>query len=800
MDEMPRYTSVKLSIFDRVEWDGGVFRVRPSKDGRSYIFTEVHGAGQIEKFSYAQIARLVRNRAIVIRKGYYTEEELDKRKKKLLDPDIIPEHVRFRARMITKFLEEQKQGLRSRSDESILEFYDDYMEEFEKHLPKARGGNKKVVIETHHPCTPRHFMRLVKIFEDGSYSSFSLMYGGDPSEKTSRKSTLSARTNAYIDAEARKLATSKRTEIATRWQLMTIENSHSADPVVLPDIRTFYRRVAKIKKMLIHLGQLGAEATRNEFELSKTANRQYHPLERIEMDEDKLDIILLLKKTRLWNVLHPDVQKRLEVQKDRFWASVAIDAGTRSILALRLLDGDPNGRSGVATLHMAVMPKDHIAEAAGTENKWIQFGIPQEVATDHGAAYLDTEFHDTVLALSGSHLMPPTGNPKLRGRIERFFRTGKKWLRLFTGQTFSNPLVRANYDSVANASMEFEEFARCLIRLIVDVYHITPHDGLGGQKPIDAWAKMTKARPVDTLTDPEKEGMIFGFRAGKRKISRSGVVCLGIPYYDDTIQHLYNEFKNQEVVIRANPYNLGLLGVRSVRDDAFHFVKAAVPAFDGVSAIEWAATKRLLNESYSQYDIEDEAIIGRALTQIQGTAKFSEDKLNVSGHVVTEDDYDYFEREYFAGYVAGRRSMPDYAPDPERLIVDELPSETHGAEDGEDTTRPALPDVTEAEAGDDDDVSTSLGPSEGTFDPGVFARRRAEDGVAAPLSIPPPKPSPKPREEKDKPVREVTISELLRGTTDLLPKSSEDKQRTAGRVRTFKSDWEDEEDDDPIQD
>jgi putative transposase len=547
--------------------------------------------------------------------------------------------------------------------------------------------------------------------------------------------------------------------------------------------------------MLIDLGRFGSEATRNEYELSKTANRKYHPLERIEMDEDKLDIMLLLQKTRLWNVLHEDVQKRVELLKDRFWASVAIDCGTRSILALRLLDRDPNGRSGVATLHMAVMPKDNIAEAAGTENSWIQFGIPQEVATDHGAAYLDDEFHESVLNLCGSHLMPPTGNPKLRGRIERFFKTGKKWLRLFTGQTFSNPLVRGNYDSNANASMDFEEFARCLVRLIVDVYHVTPHRGLGGQKPIDAWATMTQSRPVDTLTDPEREGLIFGFRAGVRKISRSGVVCLGIPYYSDLVQHLYSEFKNQEIVIKANPYNLGLLGFRSVGDDAFHWVKAAVKGFDGVSAIEWVATKRLLNESYSQHNIEDEAVINKALTQIVSTAKFSEDKLKVSRHVVTKDDYDYFEKEFFAGYVAGNRAMPDYAPNPEHFLIDGI-SSSYEAEMSDEETPQRGRNAAQVDHGDDDDdlVADVIGPSEGTFDPSDFARRRAEDGVTAPLSAPrPPKPT-KPRKNKEKPTREVTVSDLVRGgTPELLPSRPDDKPRTAGRARTFKSDWDDEE-------
>ncbi|AFL52367.1 putative transposase [Sinorhizobium fredii] len=786
MDDAKPFTAARLSVVDRVEMNGGAFRVRPSQNRKGYVFTEIGAAGPEEFYTYAEIARFIRRRAIVIKRNYYSEEEAIKRKKKLIDPAIIPEHIMYRARMITRFLEEEKAGRRSRSDESILDFYDDYAAEYEKHIPAPRGGRKKVVIETHHLCTPRHFMRLVNRFEEGYRSPLSLMYGGDPGDVSPPRRKLSDRTNQLLDAEARKLATAKRIDIALHWQLLEATNEASDDPVPLPHIRTFYRRVAEQKRMLIDLGQFGEEVTRDKHELSKTANRKFRPLERIEMDEDKLDIIALLKGTRLWNVISPEIQEKIFLLKDRFWASMAIDCGTRSILALRLLDSDPNGRSGVATLHMAVMPKDNFAEAAGTESDWVQFGIPEEVATDHGGAYLDAEFHAAVLALCGSHLMPPTGTPRLRGRIERFFKTNKRWLRLFTGQTFSNPIARGAYDSTTNASMDFEELGRCLVRLIVDAYHLMKHKGLGGQKPIDAWGRLTRDHPVLTLDDPEREGLIFGLNAGKRKISRSGIVCLGIPYYSAEVQALFAYYKNKEVIIRVNPYNLGLLGFRTVADDGFFWVKAAVPGFDGVSAIEWVATKRLLDEAYSQHDIQDLKTISQALTQVMNTAKFSEDRHNVASHVVTKEDYDNFEKQVFNGYVVGNRSIPDYDPDPELFLIDNLPqSGNSGADDAAELL---------IEADDEDNGgSNTLGPSVGQFDPNEFARRREQDGVAPPLATPPTPKETKARPKKEEPQRQTTVTDLLRGTHEVLPRKAKEKGRTAGRLRTFKSDWSDEE-------
>ncbi|WP_077961246.1 hypothetical protein [Ensifer adhaerens] len=778
------FTTARLRIVDRVEMNGAAFRVHPSKNGLGFIFTEIGGAGAVDYLKNSEIAKFIRRRAMVIRRNYYSEEEAVSRQKQSLDPDIVPKHIMYRARMLTKFLEEWEAGLRSKTEESVLEFYEDYSSSYEAQLPEPRAGQKKVQVETHHFGSPGHFLRLVRRFEQGNRSPFCLMYGGDPSDADPPRRRLPEPVNQYLDSEARKLATAKKADIALHWKLMVKDNEDSANPLDLPDIRTFYRRVAEQKRMLIDLGHNGAEATRDKYELSKTANRKFRPLERIEMDEDKLDIIALLKGTRLWNVIAPAVQER--IKKQRFWGSMAIDCATRSILALRLLDSDPKGRSAVETLHMAVMPKDDFAKAAGAEASWIQFGIPEEVATDHGAGYLDDEFHECVVALCGSHLMPPTGTPRLRGRIERFFKTGKSWLRLFSGQTFSNPIARGAYDSEANASMDFEELARCLVRLIVDAYHLTKHRGLANQKPIDAWSQMTRDRPVDVLADPDKEGMIFGFRAGTRAISRSGIVCLGVPYWDGRLQAIIAQYEKAEVHIRVNPYNLESIGFRMAGDDRVFWIKAAVPGFEGVSAIEWAATKRRLDEAYSQHDIEDAKIIAKAFKDVMAIAKVSEDRHNVASHVVTKDDYDRLEDQVFNGYVAGGRTRPDYAPEPEMFLLDNLPHD--GVTSIEDESDDINKDVSVAE-----EPASILSPPEGEFDPGRFARLREQEGVAHPRVTPAPAEEKKPRRKKnEEPYLPATISDLMRGAP-AAPKDEKPKGRIAGRPPAFKSDWSSEE-------
>ncbi len=792
-----QFTTVGLTPLDRIEMNGGVFRAYPAANGDGYVFEEIGGAQTTDEMTDYEIFKFVERGAMFVHRGYYAHQEIKKRRERSLDPDIIPKHIMYRARMLTKFLEEWESGRRSKTVDSVREFINEYQATYEALLPEPRGGQPKVIVETHHLGTPDNFIRLVRRFEKGGRSPFCLMYGGSPAHKAPRKRRLPEETNRFLDAEARKLASHKRPDIAAHWSAMVKDNADSPNPVFLPEkSRTFYRRVAEQKRMLIEFGHLGKAATRDKYELSKTANRKYLPLDRIEMDEDRFDIIAMLKGTRLWNVISEEIQEK--IVKQRFWASIAIDCATRSILALRFLDTDPKGRSAIETLHMAVMPKEEYARAAGTKAPWIQFGIPREVATDHGAAYLDDDFHECVVALCASHLMPPAETPRLRGRIERFFRTEKGWLKLFSGQTFSNPIVRGDYDSVANASMDFEELARCLVRLIVDAYHLTKHRGLGNQKPIDAWSQMTRDRPVEALLNPAKEGMIFGFRVGTRSITRHGVVCLGIPYYHSELQRIVAHYDKAYVHVRANPYDLGAIGFRLEGDTKVFWIKAAVPGFEKVTAIEWAAIKKRLDEAYSHHDIEDAEIVAQAKKDVMSIAKIAEDKHGVGSHIVTSQDYENLEKNVIREYVVGGRTRPDFSTteaDIETFLIDGLDhSETVFTIDHDDGDQlhGEEPEGGSNADGAGRETADPLMPGSGEYDPDRFARRRAQDGVDDPLKTPAPKKETKQRVKKEEPYRIPTVSDLMRGTP-AEPKSETSTKRQAGRVPKFKAYGSDEE-------
>lgn len=73
----------------------------------------------------------------------------------------------------------------------------------------------------------------------------------------------------------------------------------------------------------------------------------------------------------------------------------------------------------------------------------------------------------------------------MRGMIERLFRTAI--MSLFShlsGRVFSNVFERGDHPSEERACLTTEQLGYAIVRWVVDIYHNTPHEGLGGLTPL----------------------------------------------------------------------------------------------------------------------------------------------------------------------------------------------------------------------------------------------------------------------------------------------------------------------------
>lgn len=750
--EIP-FTTFKFEEVDRVRIHGVYYRVRRREDDLGYRFTEIGGKGDVLSLVHFHISSMVAARTLSVERKWFADEDADAKAGQALDPGDLPEYAVSRFLMVTKFLEGWREGRWPKTAAGAIAFYADYDAVRASFAPKPRGGKKFDTSDGLTRVSGRQFLRAVEKFETSGRNPLSLVrnYRGRSLHRPQFSKDVVGITEEYI----RKIPNAKRPKVRTFYAAFRRDSRIvGLEDEAVPSLSTFQRwRRNVLEDLHVAAAHQGDDAAKDQFQMTGAGQRRYKPLERIELDEHKLDIMLLLKETRLWETLHDETQKKIEAM--RFWVSVAIDVGTRSILAMRLLDSDPGGRSAIETLRMACSPKEGTALFAGSESPWPMSGKPETVATDSGAAYNQRDFQLVVVSLCDAHLIPPVRNARLRGTVERYFRTvNDRYMHLFSGRTFSNPITRGAYDSKANASMNFEEFGRHLVRLIVDAYHHTQHRGLDGQTPMDAWTTMTAKYEVLPLT--ERDERAFDLTIFNHSIGRNGVIFMGIPYVDQRLQKFVNKNKSGRADLRINPWNLGQIRVRTLDGKGFYPIKTPIPGFEGVSVTHWKIARKWLQERFSIDEQKDHVNVMRALEDTAQAVEIAEERNNIASHLHTAEDLISVHRS-IKGHLFQPKAAQDYG--------DIVPEQTLIAE--------AQPTPTSSQRS----RKQIVGPSANApLDPDRFEKARREAG---PQAVSPPVSRPKPTAPKP--------SEKSGGTHTEQPKSG-----GARRKRLFNPDWKSE--------
>lgn len=157
--------------------------------------------------------------------------------------------------------------------------------------------------------------------------------------------------NQVIEIYADTQRPSKAIAVAETRQLFVRENDRrvtaGAKMLIVPSAASIGRRLSLADPYYVHAKRYGTAAANAKFTLYETGVDVQQPLERVEMDENRLDVISLLTLTGIWDHLPPERQEKLEV--GRRWLYVAIDCATRCILSMRLAE-TPNTEDAIRAL------------------------------------------------------------------------------------------------------------------------------------------------------------------------------------------------------------------------------------------------------------------------------------------------------------------------------------------------------------------------------------------------------------------------------------------------------------------
>lgn len=401
----------------------------------------------------------------------------------------------------------------------------------------------------------------------------------------------------------------------------------------VPCRRAIFERLGLAPPFYVYARREGIEAAKKKFNLFETGADVRDPLERVEVDGNKLDLITVFSDFRILDFLPPERRKALE--RGRRWLYAAIDCRTKVILALRIAE-NPSADVAVKTLRDIYTDKADIAAACGCESSWHQFGPIGELCTDQGPEFYSVEFRTAAAALGTTMKLPPAGMPWMRGQIERYFKTlGHRLLPLLSGRTGFSPKDRGDYPSEDMACLTDDELIKLIVRFVVDVYHNEPHEALGGETPKDCWDRLTKEVRPPAMPDGHTMRFAFG-RKFNRAIRGNGVTFAGIGYSCDALKEAFLHSPNRTTDISVDLRDLGWILVKI--GDRWHPARSNVAGMAGVSFDQLKEANRALSNKYRIQAELPVPIIRKALSDISDINRNAMRRMELTPFHATDEE------------------------------------------------------------------------------------------------------------------------------------------------------------------
>ncbi len=732
---------------DRVSLFGRPYRFEKNFDDGIVIKSDDDKPHEVVALTWQDFDGHLRRFTLKVEKGFYTTENAierarNRKKQKLFQAS--PEDV-LRSLMVRTFLEEEQESqtegydvAMARSDNKIERFFRKFEIENAELVLEARIDKKKKKLKNDVFVGARHFRRLVAKFEDSQNDDNALVRQNKGREPSG--SNFTSEQQEYFARFANLFLNHNEPTVMAAFGKMEedhLARGNNGEPVIeLCSYTTFLRIVREIDDVVVDLAR-GRDKHRvmRKYIMSGKGLRVTYPMQILEMDEHKVDLVRVFKNIKMWKDLHPDIQARIG-EMGRPWLSVAMDAFSRSICGMRLLPGDPDSAESVATLAMAVRNKESETALSGFQIEWPQCGTPDAVHTDAGSAYIASDFQRAVIGLTGKHRIPPSKHPHLRGRVERFFKTlNSRYMHMFSGRTFSNVLSKDNYDPAKHAHLDNATLGEILIRLIIGAYHNTPHRNLNGETPLDAWYRGSQhERPVSLPPSDEEYCDIFGIEL-ERKIGNGGLTILGIPYWSEELSDVRDRDYGSKLKVRLNDQNLGSVSFEDPQTKEWQSAHATFEGFNNVSLSDWMETVVYIKKhhgSTARNARRAKEIVLKTLTDVQMISDKSRLAAGVTSPLQSRKTIEQFERKQLASF--------DYS---RHLLID------RGGERPNSDTREVEPTVADP-----------MNP-QGQFDRSTLAKshaeKHAEKAIAKPRKAPV-----KPKEELNEPDEtEVSTSPVV---------------------------------------
>ncbi|AVL52802.1 hypothetical protein CEP88_09440 [Roseobacter denitrificans] len=406
--------------------------------------------------------------------------------------------------------------------------------------------------------------------------------------------------------------------------------------------------IGELDDFEVCLAREGLETARRKFASVSVGVGATRPLQRIEKDEWTADLITLLEESDFFSAITPEERAALGLDRKslRVLITVAICTATKCIVGLCI---SPVGStdSALQTIEMIMQDKGVYSDAVGALSPWHMYGTPELIITDCANYNISAASHFAMDSVGCRIEHCPAGKPQMKGVIERLFRTVSiNLLPRLSGRTFHDVVTRGDRDPTKEAALSVNEFCDVLTRWIVDIYHRKPHQGLGGEAPIDVWNRLVNQFGVRPAPDRKTRALAFG-QETERRLKPTGITVMGIRYHNNVLASLLLRDEKAVVKLRWHPADLGSIFVQIGIE--WHEVPNVGGAFNGVSALHWDLTRRALRTQYKERETVHFDVVRKALAEIERVNKDAMERAGLQVQKWTKQKVEQIEAELSIG-------------------------------------------------------------------------------------------------------------------------------------------------------
>src|SRR6266700_2524107 len=312
----------------------------------------------------------------------------------------------------------------------------------------------------------------------------------------------------------------RRSMAALHRQVVTIAEEQGWKPPSYDRVRQI---IKNIDPALVTLAHEGAAAYRDEFDLLYRREAT-HANAMWQADHCKLPILLLDEGGK----------------PAKPWLTVIEDDYSRSIASYRLSFQESTALTTALALRQAIWRK--------ADPRWHICGIPSTFYTDHGSDFTSKHLEQVADDLDMVLIFSEKGEPRGRGKVERFFRSVEQFL-LQDLPGYSPKGSRA-----VEARLSLPEFEQQFRTWLVEDYHHRVHSETKCQ-PAERWeAGGFVPRMPESA---EQLDLLLLTVAKTRRVHQDGIRFQGHRYLDATLA----AYVKEEVLIRYDPVDLAEIRV-----------------------------------------------------------------------------------------------------------------------------------------------------------------------------------------------------------------------------------------------